>query len=188
MKRSSFLNCGELTAWGIFFKFLCLWIRYYVRHKYSAMITIFQLTGDSFSPPPFVLAAWNYKAEIPSTSFVMHINFCCVPLFGMWQSIVLPVSREQVCFIVLVNMYCRVQLSGKHLVCAWLMLTRTTALTPSRWWCRDFSDLELIACAISFCFEQTARPYISLPYAATAVYTVQAGKTLTVTSVPLLCH
>lgn len=152
------------------------------------MITRSGLIGDSFSSLQFVLRPEITKLWSLRTSFVMHINFRCAPLFPMWWSIVVPVSREQVRFIVLVNMYCWAQLGGRHWVCAWLTPTRTTALTPSRWWCRDCNDLEVIACAISFCLEQTARPCVSLPCAATAVYTVGTSAPLTVTPVLLLCQ
>lgn len=154
----------------------------------NTVIPRFELIGDSFFSLQFVLRPEITKLWSLRTPFVMHINFRCAPLLEMWWSIVVPVSGEQVRFIVLVNMYCWAQLSGRHWVCAWLTPTRTTALTPSRWWCRDCNDLEVIACAISFCLEQTARPYISLPCAATAVYTVQTGRALTVTRMSLLCH
>lgn len=152
------------------------------------MIPGSELIGDSFSSLQFVLRPEITKLWSPRTPFVMQSNFRCAPLFRMCRSIVVPVSREQVRFIVLVNMYCWAQRRGRHWVCAWLTPTRTTALTPSRWWCRDCNDLEVIACASSFCSEQTARPCVSLPCAATAVYTVQAGKTLTVAGVFLPCH
>lgn len=130
-----------------------------------------------------LLTAWNNSFPFLSPSFVMQINgggVVCVfafPLFEMWPSIVLLVSGEQVCFIVLANKCCCLQLSEKHWVCVWMMLAWTTAQPPSRWLYKVSIDLELITSTISFLFLTDS---LAVCFAAYCCSSCMDGKMLTV--------
>lgn len=99
-------------------------------------------------------------------SFSDYIFLWCILIWGcvsfVWNGT--QHFREQVYFIVLSNMYCWVQFSGKQWVCAWLMLNWTTAPAPSRWWYRVSGDLELIACTISFLLLTDCQAVCSPPH------------------------